>query len=178
MSLKDDFVESDIVLHEQIGWTQEGADAMDRVARGDDVAVHDDTKGINERKKELLKGTFVRNGFWDLPSGHLSTPEFSGFFGGLHNLSQDEWQSRFSEMVLRRDRLALRTIGKTIDRLGEDLSHPNILVIAGISHIALANCYKANFECTEVTTTYPNLEVNDEVSHTLQLINSHLTTNS
>ncbi|MGB3009244.1 MAG: hypothetical protein WBB33_02705 [Candidatus Saccharimonadales bacterium] len=175
LSLKDDFNEADIVLHEQIGWTQDGADAMDKTARGGEVGLYDDVEGINRRKSELLKDTQVRNGFWDVPFGHLSTPEFYQFFGGMHGLSTAEWYSKYVDMVLRRDKIALRTIGRTIDRLGDDIYSPRVLIIAGLSHVALANCYKANFKHTEIMAPYPNIEINNAAQLVISSLKSRLT---
>lgn len=48
LTLRATFEESDIVLHEQIGWTQRGVDLMDRHAAGTDEPVFHDPFGINE----------------------------------------------------------------------------------------------------------------------------------
>lgn len=90
------------------------------------------------------------------------------YFGSLG--TEPNWDTYF-ENVTKRDKLALRTMGRTLDNimLRSGIENPKVTIVAGLTHIVLANSVRLNASApVTVRTTHEELAMNIEVAEMLK----------
>lgn len=150
------FEHADIVFHERVAWWKEDVDDLNSVAQGStNISMH--PHPLNERITDLIKDTGAFQLIWDVPAGHLSAPHYIEYLRSVKPPVGEEAFRAYYQAAVGRDKLALRTVGTQIDRAvssGRVRERPRILLIAGLSHLLLANAYKQTVP-ESVTITSP-----------------------
>lgn len=160
LDLQSDFEGADIVFHERIGWRQSDIDDMNSVSRGN-TNISMVPSELNARITDLIVGSGSLQASWDVRAAHLSAPKYLKYFGSQVVFRDRTDFETYYEMVTGRDRLALRTLGRQIDRYverGLAPAHPKVLVLAGLSHLMLAGAYEATAPAeTTIKTSYAGM---------------------
>lgn len=174
LTLRSLHEESDLVLHEQIAWDDRYVATLGAIAAGDcDISLYEHP--INKRKADLIRETSAVQRSWDVPAAHLSAQEHLRYFGSevrqyTHGALEDpDFSSKFFEkyfqMIHKRDKIGLRNIRREIDSLDTFKDVPKVLVVAGLSHVGMANAYRSMVEDigheseVKIETTFPDLPI-------------------
>lgn len=157
LELRPLFEQADIVFHEQVAWSNTYLNNLNRIAVQPKQHTSVNTHAYHDRVAELIAGSKVLQACWDVPAGHLSAPKYlNGVLDTRAPVKETEFENYY-ELATGRDKLALRTIGKQIDKAVTERKipeSPRILVIAGLSHLLLANAFKTEAP-DKVTITSP-----------------------
>jgi hypothetical protein len=156
LELRPLFEQADIVFHEQVAWSPMYLNNLNRIAQAD-PRTSARTEIYQHRLTELIAGSRVLQACWDVPAGHLSAQKYLRAVETTRPPVKKEEFEAYYDISIGRDKLALRTIGRQIDKAVTERKipeSPRILVIAGLSHLLLANAFKIEAP-DEVTITSP-----------------------
>lgn len=160
LTLRDDHERADLALHEMVAWTPDYQDTLNDIAKGTYVSSASELP-INQRKIELIKNTSASQAVWDIPAANIAAPRyfryhFQGEFANdLARLdaSRDagyDVMEKYFLMMEGRDKYGAKAITRSINKyVCKDEEPVNVLVIAGLSHVAMANAYQALSEQSE-----------------------------
>jgi len=152
VSLREDYAAADLVLHEYVAWTPDYPETLASAARGEYHSPSFATE-LNKRKIELVQNTLARQAMWDIPAAHTTAPRLLQYhFGGEFNRGITRLPGAHPEnhsilekyfmMIEARDKCGLKAITREINATETDTDAPlNVLVVAGLSHVGMANAY-------------------------------------
>jgi hypothetical protein len=152
LTMRQDHEQAHLVLHEFLAWTPDYEDTLNNFAKGVQGADLVDTS-LNIRKKELIANTSAHQSLWDIPAANIAAPRYyqyhvqGEFNADMVSLKRRpevarDVMERYFLMIEGRDKYGVKAISRNINTLAQNHEgEMNVLVIAGLAHVAMANAY-------------------------------------